>query len=125
MEVIRLKGLVSIKDKPQQVIVQGIHELYDLEESLVCWKDDAERRNQLVFIGKNLDKEVLKELFLTAVAETEEQRTAPGKDQVCPSHQKPFLTKRTDKKNKDQFPTGCISILNSFITSVRSQECTL
>ncbi|KAH0521413.1 COBW domain-containing protein 1 [Microtus ochrogaster] len=88
MEVIRLKGLVSIKDKPHQVIVQGIHELYDLEESLVCWKDDAERRSQLVFIGKNLDKEVLKELFLTAVAETEEQRTAPGKDQVCqePSH---------------------------------------
>ncbi|XP_041517250.1 COBW domain-containing protein 1 isoform X2 [Microtus oregoni] len=86
MEVIRLKGLVSIKDKPQQVIVQGIHELYDLEESLVCWKDDAERKSQLVFIGKNLDKEVLMELFLTAVAETEEQRTAPGKDQVCPSH---------------------------------------
>ncbi|KAK7802017.1 hypothetical protein U0070_022539 [Myodes glareolus] len=80
------QGLVSIKDKPQQMIVQGIHELYDLEESLVSWKDDAERRSQLVFIGKNLDKEVLKELFLTAVAETEEQRTAPGKDQVCPSH---------------------------------------
>lgn len=46
------QGLISIKDKPQQVIVQGIHELYDLEESLVCWKDDAERRSQLVFIGK-------------------------------------------------------------------------
>ncbi|OBS78469.1 hypothetical protein A6R68_19137 [Neotoma lepida] len=87
MEVIRLKqGLVSIKDKPQQMIVQGIHELYDLEESLVSWKDDAERTNQLVFIGKNLDKDILKQLFITAVAETEEQRTVPGKDQVCPSH---------------------------------------
>ncbi|XP_051002231.1 COBW domain-containing protein 1 isoform X1 [Acomys russatus] len=52
MEVIRLKGLVSIRDKPQQMIVQGIHELYDLEESLVSWKDDAERACQLVFIGK-------------------------------------------------------------------------
>ncbi|XP_028749960.1 COBW domain-containing protein 1 [Peromyscus leucopus] len=85
MEVIRLKGLVSIKDKPQQMIVQGIHELYDLEESLLSWKDDAERTNQLVFIGKNLDKDILKQLFITAVAETEEQ-TAPGKDQDCPSH---------------------------------------
>jgi hypothetical protein len=45
------QGLVSIKDKPQQMIVQGIHELYDLEESLVNWKDDAERACQLVFIG--------------------------------------------------------------------------
>lgn len=86
MEVIRLKGLVSIKDKPQQMIVQGIHELYDLEESLVNWKDDAERACQLVFIGRNLDKDVLQQLFLTAVAEAEEQRTAPGRDGVCPSH---------------------------------------
>ncbi|EGW15029.1 COBW domain-containing protein 1 [Cricetulus griseus] len=86
MEVIRLKGLVSIKDKPQQMILQGIHELYELEESLVSWKDDAERSSQLVFIGKNLDKDILKELFLSAVVETEELRTAPGKDQVCPSH---------------------------------------
>ncbi|XP_055470148.1 zinc-regulated GTPase metalloprotein activator 1-like [Psammomys obesus] len=86
MEVIRLKGVVSIKDKPQQMIVQGIHELYDLEESLVSWKDDAERTCQLVFIGKNLDKDVLQQLFITAVAEAEEQRTTLGKDQVCPSH---------------------------------------
>lgn len=86
MEVIRLKGLVSIKDKPQQMIVQGIHELYDLEESLVNWKDDAERVCQLVFIGKNLDKDILQELFITAVADAEEQRTAPGKYGVDPSH---------------------------------------
>lgn len=46
------QGLVSIKDKPQQMIVQGIHELYDLEESLVGWRDDAERACQLVFIGE-------------------------------------------------------------------------
>lgn len=52
MEVIRLKGLVSIKDKPQQVIVQGVHELYDLEETPMSWKNDTERINRLVFIGK-------------------------------------------------------------------------
>ncbi|GAB1302290.1 COBW domain-containing protein 1 [Apodemus speciosus] len=101
MEVIRLKvrcavhppdfgesGLVSIKDKPQQMIVQGIHELYDLEESLVGWRDDAERACQLVFIGKNLDKDILQQLFITAVAEAEVegQRTAPGEDGVCPLH---------------------------------------
>ncbi|XP_061484757.1 zinc-regulated GTPase metalloprotein activator 1-like isoform X2 [Rhineura floridana] len=51
MEVIRLKGLVSIKDKPHQVIVQGVHELYDLEETTVRWKEDDKRINRLVVIG--------------------------------------------------------------------------
>ncbi|XP_056662209.1 zinc-regulated GTPase metalloprotein activator 1A [Monodelphis domestica] len=72
MEVIRLKGLVSIKDKPYQVIVQGVHELYDLEETPVSWKDDAERTNRLVLIGRNLDKEILKSLFIDTVTEKQE-----------------------------------------------------
>ncbi|XP_073084722.1 zinc-regulated GTPase metalloprotein activator 1B isoform X4 [Manis javanica] len=84
MEVIRLKGLVSIKDKPQQVIVQGVHELYDLEETSVRWKDDTERTNRLVLIGRNLDKDILKQLFIATVTETEKQWTTPFKeDQVC------------------------------------------
>ncbi|XP_045696744.1 COBW domain-containing protein 3 isoform X3 [Phyllostomus hastatus] len=85
MEVIRLKGLVSIKDKPQQMIVQGVYELYDVEETPVSWKDDAERTNRLVLIGRNLDKDILKQLFIATVTETEKQRTTYFKeDQVCP-----------------------------------------
>ncbi|XP_077004462.1 putative COBW domain-containing protein 7 isoform X3 [Tamandua tetradactyla] len=80
MEVIRLKGLVSIKDKPQQVIVQGVHELYDLEETPVSWKDDTERTNRLVLIGRNLDKEILTQLFLATVAETQKQWTTHFKE---------------------------------------------
>uniref|UniRef100_A0A8C9CTX1 Uncharacterized protein n=1 Tax=Phocoena sinus TaxID=42100 RepID=A0A8C9CTX1_PHOSS len=84
MEVIRLKGLVSIKDKPQQVIVQGVHELYDLEETPVSWEDDSERTNRLVLIGRNLDKDILKQLFIATVTETENQTTHFKEDQVCP-----------------------------------------
>uniref|UniRef100_A0A8D0GNH6 Uncharacterized protein n=1 Tax=Sphenodon punctatus TaxID=8508 RepID=A0A8D0GNH6_SPHPU len=72
MEVIRLKGLVSIKDKTHQVIVQGVHELYDLEETTVSWKTDDERTNRLVLIGKNLDKEILKQVFIATVTEKQE-----------------------------------------------------
>ncbi|XP_033296115.1 COBW domain-containing protein 1 isoform X2 [Orcinus orca] len=68
-----IQGLVSIKDKPQQVIVQGVHELYDLEETPVSWEDDSERTNRLVFIGRNLDKDILKQLFIATVTETENQ----------------------------------------------------
>ncbi|XP_058929318.1 zinc-regulated GTPase metalloprotein activator 1B isoform X1 [Kogia breviceps] len=85
MEVIRLKGLVSIKDKTQQVIVQGVHELYELEETPVSWEDDSERTNRLVLIGRNLDKDILKQLFIATVTETENQWTTHFKeDQVCP-----------------------------------------
>ncbi|XP_070287648.1 zinc-regulated GTPase metalloprotein activator 1C isoform X1 [Myotis yumanensis] len=80
MEVIRLKGLVSIKDKPQQVIVQGVYELYDLEETPVCWRDDTERTNRLVLIGRNLDKDILKQLFIATVTETEKQWTTYFKE---------------------------------------------
>ncbi|KAJ1103116.1 hypothetical protein NDU88_000544 [Pleurodeles waltl] len=69
MEVIRMKGLVSLKEKRQQVVVQGVHELYDLEETLVDWGEEEERTNRLVFIGRNLDKDILKHLFISSVVE--------------------------------------------------------
>uniref|UniRef100_A0A8C5X206 CobW C-terminal domain-containing protein n=2 Tax=Malurus cyaneus samueli TaxID=2593467 RepID=A0A8C5X206_9PASS len=69
MDVIRLKGLVSIQGKSHQVIVQGVHELYDLEETSVAWKEDEKRTNRLVLIGRNLDKETIKEVFIATVME--------------------------------------------------------
>ncbi|XP_064498787.1 zinc-regulated GTPase metalloprotein activator 1A-like isoform X2 [Pseudopipra pipra] len=69
MDVIRLKGLVSIQGKSHQVIVQGVHELYDLEETKVAWKEDEKRTNRLVLIGRNLDKETIKEVFIATVRE--------------------------------------------------------
>ncbi|NXF18259.1 CBWD1 protein, partial [Rhodinocichla rosea] len=69
MDVIRLKGLVSIQGKSHQVIVQAVHELYDLEETSVAWKEDEKRTNRLVLIGRNLDKEIIKEVFIATVRE--------------------------------------------------------
>ncbi|NXK09113.1 CBWD1 protein, partial [Herpetotheres cachinnans] len=69
MDIIRLKGLVSIQGKSHQVIVQGVHELYDLEDTAVTWKEDEERTNRLVLIGRNLDKETIKEVFIATVTE--------------------------------------------------------
>ncbi|KAM9262876.1 putative COBW domain-containing protein 7 isoform 2-T2 [Morus bassanus] len=69
MDVIRLKGLVSIQGKSHQMIVQGVHELYDLEETAVAWEEDEKRTNRLVLIGRNLDKETIKEVFIATVRE--------------------------------------------------------
>ncbi|NXU56078.1 CBWD1 protein, partial [Turnix velox] len=63
------KGLVSVQGKSHQLIVQGIHELYDLEETAVAWKEGEERINRFVLIGRNLDKETIKEAFIATVRE--------------------------------------------------------
>lgn len=42
------KGLVSIQGKSHQEIVQGVHELYDLEETAIEWKEDEKRTNRFI-----------------------------------------------------------------------------
>lgn len=66
MTVIRLKGIVSFADKANQVMLQGVHELYELNETPQRWEENR-RVNRLVFIGRNLDKDVLLEKFMSSV----------------------------------------------------------
>lgn len=66
MTVIRLKGIVSFAGKAHQVMLQGVHELYDLNETPQLWEENP-RINRLVFIGRNLDKDILLEQFISKV----------------------------------------------------------
>uniref|UniRef100_A0A668SX56 CobW C-terminal domain-containing protein n=1 Tax=Oreochromis aureus TaxID=47969 RepID=A0A668SX56_OREAU len=66
MSVIRLKGIVSFADKGHQVMLQGVHELYELNETQQLWEENP-RINRLVFIGRNLDKDILQEKFVSTV----------------------------------------------------------
>ncbi|XP_075955345.1 zinc-regulated GTPase metalloprotein activator 1 isoform X1 [Anarhichas minor] len=68
MTVIRLKGIVSFAGKAHQVMLQGVHELYDLNETPQLWEENP-RINRLVFIGRNLDKSILQEQFISTVVE--------------------------------------------------------
>ncbi|KAL6114038.1 zng1a [Pungitius sinensis] len=70
MTVIRLKGIVSFAGKDHQVMLQGVHELYDLNETPQLWGENP-RINRLVFIGRNLDKSILQEQFISTVVEPE------------------------------------------------------
>ncbi|KAM3610788.1 uncharacterized protein V6R79_008959 [Siganus canaliculatus] len=71
MTVIRLKGIVSFAGKAHQVMLQGVHELYDLNETPQLWEEKP-RVNRLVFIGRNLDKDILQEQFISAVVQRAE-----------------------------------------------------
>ncbi|XP_003974901.1 zinc-regulated GTPase metalloprotein activator 1 [Takifugu rubripes] len=66
MTVIRSKGIVAFPGKAHQVMLQGVHELYELNEMPQLWGDNP-RINRLVFIGKNLDKDILEERFTSSV----------------------------------------------------------
>uniref|UniRef100_M4AMJ4 COBW domain containing n=1 Tax=Xiphophorus maculatus TaxID=8083 RepID=M4AMJ4_XIPMA len=66
MSVIRLKGIVSFAGKAHQVMLQGVHELYELNETPQLWEENP-HTNRLVFIGKNLDKNILQEIFISTV----------------------------------------------------------
>ncbi|CAL9707971.1 unnamed protein product [Knipowitschia caucasica] len=66
MTVIRLKGIIAVAGKEHQVMLQGVHELYELNETPQTWEGSA-RINRLVFIGRNLDKDLLREQFISRV----------------------------------------------------------
>nr|XP_057925539.1 zinc-regulated GTPase metalloprotein activator 1 isoform X2 [Doryrhamphus excisus] len=71
MTVIRLKGIVSLAAKAHQVMLQGVHELYELKETPQLWEEHP-RISRLVFIGKNLDKDILEQQFISTVVQIDE-----------------------------------------------------
>ncbi|XP_067468642.1 zinc-regulated GTPase metalloprotein activator 1 [Thunnus thynnus] len=68
MTVIRLKGIVSFAGNAHQVMLQGVHELYELNDTPQLWEENS-RINRLVFIGRNLDKDILQEHFISNVVQ--------------------------------------------------------
>ena len=46
------QGLVSIAGKAHKVMLQGVHELYELNETPQLWEENL-RINRLVFIGED------------------------------------------------------------------------
>uniref|UniRef100_A0A3Q3N6W5 COBW domain containing n=1 Tax=Mastacembelus armatus TaxID=205130 RepID=A0A3Q3N6W5_9TELE len=65
MTVIRLKGIVSLAGKAHQVMLQGVHELYELNDTPQLWEENP-RINRLVFIGEDTDT-LLSRIYLFTV----------------------------------------------------------
>jgi G3E family GTPase len=57
-DILRMKGVLNIKDEPRRYVFHGVHMVYDgqLERP---WTAGAARRSRLVFIGRNLDRNEL------------------------------------------------------------------
>jgi len=61
VDIFRMKGFISIAGDPRRFVFQGVHMLFDSQPERE-W-GDLPRRNQLVFIGRNLDEEAMQRGF--------------------------------------------------------------
>jgi G3E family GTPase len=61
-DIFRMKGILTIAGEDQRFVFQGVHMLFDGRADRP-WKPDERRKNELVFIGRNLDEAQLREDF--------------------------------------------------------------
>jgi G3E family GTPase len=65
-DIFRMKGVLSLKGEDRQYVFHGVHMMFDGRTG-GSW-GAAQRRNRLVFIGRNLDRAELEAGFESAVA---------------------------------------------------------
>lgn len=65
--ILRSKGILAFKDEPRRFVFQGVHMILDgdLQRD---WKADEKRESRLVFIGRDLDENELREGFMACAA---------------------------------------------------------
>ncbi|MEL7334252.1 MAG: GTP-binding protein [Cyanobacteria bacterium J06560_2] len=66
-DIFRMKGILNIQGEDQRFVFQGVHMLFDGRPDRQ-WKPEETRKNELVFIGRNLDANQLKEDFRACLA---------------------------------------------------------
>jgi G3E family GTPase len=65
-DIFRMKGVLSIKDSDERFVFQGVHMLFDGRPDKP-W-GNQKRKNSLIFIGRNLDRQELTEGFRACLA---------------------------------------------------------
>jgi G3E family GTPase len=65
-DIFRMKGILNIAGENQRFVFQGVHMLFEGKPDRP-WKESETRKNELVFIGRNLDEAKLKTDFLACL----------------------------------------------------------
>ncbi len=63
MDMLRMKGIISFAGDDDRYVVQGVHMLMEGDHQRP-WKGGEERVTRLVFIGRNLPKDIITDGFL-------------------------------------------------------------
>jgi len=61
-DILRMKGIAAIEDEDRQFVVQSVHMLIE-GGSRRPWKEREARRTRIVFIGRDLPKDLLRQGF--------------------------------------------------------------
>ena len=62
VDIFRMKGILNIAGEEDRFVFQGVHMLFDGQPDRP-WKQGETRKNELVFIGRDLDEAELREDF--------------------------------------------------------------
>ena len=65
--ILRSKGILAFKDDPERFVFQGVHMILDGDHQRP-WKDDEKRESRIVFIGRDLPEQKIREGFESCVA---------------------------------------------------------
>ncbi len=61
-DIFRMKGIFNISGEEERFVFQGVHMLFDGKPDRP-WKEGETRKNELVFIGRNLDQAQMRKDF--------------------------------------------------------------
>jgi G3E family GTPase len=65
--ILRCKGILNFKDDPERFVFQGVHMILDGDHQRP-WKDGEKRDSRIVFIGRKLPEEKIRQGFESCVA---------------------------------------------------------
>jgi len=65
--ILRCKGILSFKDDPERFVFQGVHMILDGDHQRP-WKDSETRDSRIVFIGRDLPVDRIREGFESCIA---------------------------------------------------------
>ncbi len=66
-DILRTKGVISVAGADRKLVVQAVHMMLE-GDFTGAWRGDEARRSRLVFIGRNLDRQQLRDGFLATQA---------------------------------------------------------
>jgi len=65
--ILRCKGILSFKDDPERFVFQGVHMILDGDHQRP-WRADEPRDSRIVFIGRNLPEDKIRQGFESCIA---------------------------------------------------------
>lgn len=70
-DIFRAKGILAVRDRQEKFVFQAVHMQFNSAPQ-AKWEDDEERTCKMVFIGKNLERQVLLDGFMKCFEACEE-----------------------------------------------------